>query len=100
MDVDEILAQLAAEGKEAPAWLGSLLESVKNQSEDPETLKTETEAAQLLKMSPGTLAVWRCCRTYPLKYVRVGSKIRYRLADLREFIALRTVEPKKARRNG
>jgi hypothetical protein len=50
-------------------------------------------AANYLGMSPGTLAVWRATNRYPeLKYIRVGRKrIRYRIADLEEFLQASTV---------
>ena len=44
------------------------------------------EAAQVLRSTPGTLAVWRCTRRHPLKFTRVGRKIFYRPEDIREFI--------------
>lgn len=61
-----------------------------------------TEAARILDVSAGTLGVWRSVKRYPLKYVKIGRKIRYRQADLDEFIALRThsgvEEPRTPRR--
>ena len=56
-------------------------------------LKTPAEAAALLGVSPGTLSVWRSTRRYPLAYVKVGSKVRYREQDLEEFLERRVVEP-------
>ena len=47
-------------------------------------------AAQFLKTTEGTLAVWRCRKRYPLRFVRVGRKIFYRMRDLEAFIELRT----------
>ncbi len=51
----------------------------------PELL-TEKEAAAKLNVTPGTLSVWRSTRRYPLRYVRIGRKIRYRVQDLIDFI--------------
>jgi hypothetical protein len=53
-------------------------------------LVNSVAAAEYLKMSPGTLAVWRCEKRYNLRYVRVGRKILYRIADLERFIESRT----------
>ena len=44
-----------------------------------------------LSLKPQTLAVWRTQKKYGLSYVRVGSRIRYRLADLEKFLESRTV---------
>lgn len=62
-------------------------------------LLNQREAAALLGVSPGTLGVWRSTKRYPLRYVKVGGNVRYRLADIEAFVALRTlpgngVEPK------
>ena len=59
--------------------------------EMPDTrLLTEAEAASVLGLAPGTLAVWRCTGRYDLAYVRVGRRIRYRVGDLRAFLERRT----------
>lgn len=57
-------------------------------STDP--LRTEAEAAQHLGVSPKTLSVWRCTKRYPLPYVKIGSRVRYRQSALDAFIASRT----------
>ena len=54
-------------------------------------LLTPRQAATELGVSPGTLAVWRCRKRYPLRYIKVGSKVRYRLADIEKFLDARTV---------
>jgi len=60
------------------------------------------EAANRLQVTVETLAVWRCTRRYPLKFVKVGRKVRYRPADLEEFLDKRTqsgvAEPARSRR--
>jgi len=56
----------------------------------PELL-TEKEAAAKLNVTPGTLSVWRSARRYPLRYVRIGRKIRYRAQDIIDFIEGRTM---------
>jgi Helix-turn-helix domain len=50
-------------------------------------LLTPRQAGQLLRKSPGTLAIWRCTKRYPLAFVRLGNRIYYRRTDLEEFIA-------------
>lgn len=55
-------------------------------------LKDEKEAAKFLDVSPGTLQVWRSTRRYPLPFVKIGRKVRYRLSDLQAFVQSRTVE--------
>lgn len=48
------------------------------------------EAAQVLGVSLSTLAVWRCTGRYNLPYIKVGRKIRYRLADLEAWLETRS----------
>ncbi|MBU0601153.1 MAG: helix-turn-helix domain-containing protein [Gammaproteobacteria bacterium] len=61
------------------------IESVTSSDE----LLTAKQAAAFLKVKPGTLACWRTTKRYPLKYIRVGKSIRYRLGDLQAFLAAR-----------
>jgi hypothetical protein len=49
-------------------------------------LLTPKDTAKLLGVQVETLSVWRCTKRYPLKFIKVGSRIRYRLADIEEFI--------------
>lgn len=58
--------------------------------EQPELL-TPTQMAQMLGVSTGTLAVWRCTKRYALPYIKVGRSVRYSRAHGNEFIAARTV---------
>ena len=46
---------------------------------DASPLMTAEEAAQFLRTTEGTLAVWRCKGTYALPFVRRGRKVFYRL---------------------
>ncbi len=56
-------------------------------------LLTDVEAADLLGVSPVTLAVWRCRKRYDLPWVCVGRRIRYRLTDVADFVERRIVRP-------
>jgi predicted DNA-binding transcriptional regulator AlpA len=51
------------------------------------------EAATLIGVTPGTLQVWRSTNRYPLKYVKSGRLVRYRLEDILDFIESRTITP-------
>ena len=53
-------------------------------------LLTPEQVAARLGVSIQTLAVWCCAKRYPLTYVKVGSRVRYRLRDLEQFITRRT----------
>ncbi|BCX88480.1 hypothetical protein MIN45_P0849 [Methylomarinovum tepidoasis] len=55
-------------------------------------LITPEEASEILGVSPRTLATWRCLGRYNLPYVKVGARVRYRLADVEGFIERRTRE--------
>ena len=47
-------------------------------------------AAEILGVTPETLAVWRSTRRYALRYTRIGRKIFYRPQDLEAFIEIRS----------
>jgi hypothetical protein len=48
-------------------------------------LMGEREAAEILKLSPITLRIWRSKKRGP-QYVQLGRAIRYRESDLKKFI--------------
>jgi predicted DNA-binding transcriptional regulator AlpA len=52
-----------------------------------ERLLTEREAAAALSLAPKTLARWRWRGDRGPAYVKLGSAVRYKLADLENFIA-------------
>jgi excisionase family DNA binding protein len=52
-------------------------------------LLTPAQAAQVLGVSTNTLACWRSTKRYPLTYLRVGSRVRYRQADIERFLERR-----------
>ena len=49
------------------------------------------EAAEYLGVKVQTLAVWRTARRYDLAFIRIGSRIQYKKADLDAFIERRRV---------
>ena len=53
-------------------------------------LLTEVQAAEFLNVSVRTLQSWRVSGIKKLPFIRVGRAIRYRLADLRAWIAENT----------
>lgn len=55
-----------------------------------ERLLTPTEVSEILGVKISTLAVWRSNGRYSLKYVRTGRLIKYKLADVVEFVESRT----------
>jgi excisionase family DNA binding protein len=57
------------------------------------SLITPAEAAQLLGVTPGTLAVWRSTGRYALAFVKIGARVKYRREDLAAFITQRTRAP-------
>lgn len=52
-----------------------------------ESLLTEVQAAEILDVSPGTLAVWRCTKRYKIPYIKIGRNVRYSQIALQEWIA-------------
>lgn len=59
-----------------------------------DVLLTPMQAAKVLGVSTSTLACWRSTRRYPLSWVRVGTRVRYRQADLEKFMEARAERPK------
>lgn len=57
-----------------------------------ETLLTRAEAAEVLGISPSTLANWACTKKFSLPYFRVGRSVRYRQSDLDTFVQSGEVE--------
>jgi excisionase family DNA binding protein len=54
---------------------------------------TPDEVATILGIDSQTLANWRSTKRYPLKYARIGRRIRYRLSDVEAFAESRMVTP-------
>lgn len=52
---------------------------------------SSSEAAVYLGITPGTLNVWRCTKRYLIPYTRVGRLVKYRIADLDNWLASRTI---------
>lgn len=52
----------------------------------PGALLTEVQAADFLNVSPRTLQTWRLRGGGPA-FVKMGKSVRYRAADLDEFVA-------------
>ena len=51
-----------------------------------QTLLDSKQVAELLNLKEGSLSVWRCTKRHPLKYVKIGRLVRYRLSDIEEFL--------------
>lgn len=47
---------------------------------------TTREAAAFLGLKPQTLRCWACYEKGPIKPIRIGNRLRWRLADLDELI--------------
>lgn len=53
-------------------------------------LLTPEETAKYLGIAVNTLAVWRTNRSYAIPYIKVGSRIRYDLEEVKKWLATRT----------
>jgi hypothetical protein len=61
--------------------------------ENPEyVLLSREETAAFLGIQVNTLAVWALHQRYPLPYVKVGRRVKYRLSDVLSFIE-KNVQP-------
>lgn len=49
-------------------------------------LLTEHEAANILNVKVKTLQNWRSTKRYGLKYIKLGTLVRYRMSDLLAFL--------------
>jgi excisionase family DNA binding protein len=58
-------------------------------AESVRDLLSETQAADLLQVSPGTLSVWRSTGRYALPFVKIGARVRYRRGDLQAWLESR-----------
>lgn len=56
----------------------------------PPELLTREQAAEYLGVKPQTLAVWATTHRYDLPMIRVGSRVRYRRADLDKWLESRS----------
>ena len=57
---------------------------------ESERLLSPGQVAKILGISIQTLAIWRCSKRYPLPYIKVGTRVRYRQADVASFVRQRT----------
>lgn len=55
----------------------------------PDALLSDKEVAAALRISPGNLRNWRAQRRGP-RTICLGRSVRYRVADLRDFLAAQT----------
>lgn len=56
-------------------------------------LLTPKETADILGVSEGTLAVWRCTGRNNIDFVKIGRKVMYHPEDIKSFIERKTVYP-------
>ena len=47
---------------------------------------TPKEVADVLRVSVGTLAVWRSTKRYPFPYTKLGHAVRYKATDVQKFL--------------
>lgn len=64
--------------------LSGLRQSTKNVTVDP--LLPPEVVAELLGVTTGTLAVWRCTGRRNLPFIKASGRIRYRSSDVQSFI--------------
>ena len=53
-------------------------------------------AAEYVGIEPHTLEIWRCTGRYKIRFIRVGRRIKYRRADLDDWLESRTVNAEEA----
>ncbi|SFO38784.1 DNA binding domain-containing protein, excisionase family [Nitrosospira briensis] len=53
-------------------------------------LLTEPEAAFVLDVEPGSLAVFRCTGRHEIPFLKIGRNVRYRRSDLEAWLTSRT----------
>ena len=50
------------------------------------------DVAEILGVTKETLNVWRCTKRYPLKYIKIGRNVLYKLEDIQAYIESQTVQ--------
>ena len=63
------------------------------QREERLALRTEKQASEILSIPLQTLRKWRCLRQQ-IPFVKLGRSVRYRLADLENFLNSKTIQPR------
>lgn len=57
---------------------------------------SNAEAAAMVGVTPGTLAVWRCTKKVRVPHFRIGRKVVYSRAALAKWLATRMVDAVEA----
>jgi len=60
-----------------------------------DTLLSEREAAEFLRLAIPTLRNWRCAKRGP-RFLKLGRAVRYRESDIAEFMAAGERGPERA----
>lgn len=63
-----------------------------NDIKTTQKLLTPKEVSEMLRVGVETLNVWRATKRYPLKYVKIGRNVLYKLDDVLAYIDSRTVD--------
>lgn len=58
-------------------------------------LLTPGDTANILNISPDTLAIWRYTKRYNLRYIKIGRKVFYQFSDILNFLLSRTIGAEK-----
>ena len=54
---------------------------------DDEALLDEIETSKVIRKRRGTLQQWRRQKDHPLKFVKVGHAVRYRVRSIRDYLS-------------
>ena len=57
----------------------------------PDKLLNRREAAEMLGVKEGTLAIWHTTNRYRLTVIKVGRLAKYRVSDIERFLEERAV---------
>jgi predicted DNA-binding transcriptional regulator AlpA len=64
------------------------------------SLHDPVATSELLGVTRGTLAGWRCTQRYDLPFVKIGRVIRYRESDIQNFLEQHTVRQSSGTEGG
>ena len=64
---------------------------MQKENEERSDLLTRSEAAQFLRLSPGTLANWMSNQKQKIPCVKLGGRIYYQEASLKKWIAKQAI---------
>lgn len=93
--LEQLTSNEAAENELTKLIINKLLSRKKFYDDNEEEqsfpkLLSRKQVAKMIGVKENTLASWACSKRYSLKYIKVGRLVKYRHADVLEFLESRS----------